>query len=751
MNFSSNFWNVANPQNASAAWTVGPGGALSVIISGTGLVQSNPDTTVAGAPDVAYGQSAFGGPSTVTAAGLQLPASVASLEADPAIWLAATYAVDNSQSNIPLNVSYDMFFTAQPATDVASESPKTLGGGLEVMIWTDRQDGLMPAGSGAGLVEQVTLPTSINGAPVTDVAFNVYVGKGGAGTELTTFALADPLASGSISIDLSAALADLALPKIAAADGVSGAALGADYLDSIGLDTEFGPGGTGTETFGWSLSALAIDGFPIIGAAAPTLKGDTFSDGTLEVAAQDTLKLKDGKITVNALTLDAGATIDAKGGSDAASFIVTPIIDNGGLIEAAGGALLVKNAQVNNTAEAQIYAGAGATVSLATSTIEGGTLATATGGAIAVIGFGDTLENLTNAGLLSVHDNTGVTLAGTFDNPGTIALEAVGDTTELIIGNDLTLGGGGSVQLSNSGSNVIEGATSAVTLTNEEAITGAGQLGNGALILVNGATGAILGDDSRPLKINTGTNTVINLGTITATGAGGVVIARPLDNTGKLKVAGGVLRDPRGRSDRRRPSGAERRNPDVRGELYRRREVEERRRPARTRPIAGLHRRDHRFLGRWRHEARPGRHSLERGGEGELQRRFRPAHGHQRGRDGQHRPGGRFRRRDVRGHDRRPGRDGHINDSGRQRRGGADGPSDGGHEWRRRSGGGVRDSAGRSGRVENARGRSGVADGRRHSGEVVIMTVPGSPQSEHGYMVRLYLPVAGSLSTTRVV
>ena len=314
------------------------------------------------------------------------------------------------------------------------------------MIWTDKENHLMPSGGGAGLVEQVSLPASIDGGPVTDTAFNVYVGKGGAGTELTTFALVDPIASGSVSVDLSAVLADLALPKIAAADGVSGAAIAADYLDSIQLGTEFGPG-TGTESFIWNLSALSIDGAPIIGppTAALALKGDSFSDGTLEVAAQDKLKLKNGKITVNLLTVDPGATIAAKGGA-ARQLYRDPVIDNGGLIEATGGDLLLKNAQVNNAAGAEIYAGPGAIVSLASAVIENGTLATDPTGAIETTDANSVFDNLTNTGAVIVNDSTALTLMGTIDNAGTIALDAVGGA-KLNIDGDVVLSGGGAVEM----------------------------------------------------------------------------------------------------------------------------------------------------------------------------------------------------------------------------------------------------------------------------------------------------------------
>ncbi len=83
-------------------------------------------------------------------------------------------------------------------------------------------------------------------------------------------------------------------------------------------------------------------------------------------------------------------------------------------------------------------------------------------------------------------------LGGTINNVGAITLNSTGHETDLqIIGNGVTLQGGGNLILSDSDENVIVGTTAGHTLTNiDNTISGAGQIGVGdnTLTLVNEAT-----------------------------------------------------------------------------------------------------------------------------------------------------------------------------------------------------------------------------------------------------------------------
>jgi hypothetical protein len=103
--------------------------------------------------------------------------------------------------------------------------------------------------------------------------------------------------------------------------------------------------------------------------------------------------------------------------------------------------------------------------------------------------------------------------------------------------SQMTLKGGGTLTLDEYGIDFIDGTGGAVptTFVNvSNTIAGAGRIGDRGPILKNGgtvnATGGINGSD---LVIDTGSRTVTNTGTMTATG-GALYIASPLSNTGVL-------------------------------------------------------------------------------------------------------------------------------------------------------------------------------------------------------------------------
>ena len=147
----------------------------------------------------------------------------------------------------------------------------------------------------------------------------------------------------------------------------------------------------------------------------------------------------------------------------------------------------------------------------------------------------------TNAGSMVVGDGAILPLSGIVENTGTITLDSVGSVTELqIIQNGITLQGGGSLVLSDSGANVISGTAMDVLFTNvDNTIFGAGQLGEGHMMLVN--HGTIVASGANALEIDTGTGVAINFGTLEATGTGGLVIRGDLSNSGLLWANGGDI------------------------------------------------------------------------------------------------------------------------------------------------------------------------------------------------------------------
>ncbi|WP_293861373.1 Ig-like domain-containing protein, partial [uncultured Alsobacter sp.] len=146
-----------------------------------------------------------------------------------------------------------------------------------------------------------------------------------------------------------------------------------------------------------------------------------------------------------------------------------------------------------------------------------------------------------NAGTIAVGSGAMLPLAGELHNTGTVALDAAGRETLLqILQRGLTLTGGGEVVLSDDAGNVIAGTAPGVTLTNvDNVISGAGQIGQGQLALVN--HGTIVADGTQALVIDTGANAVVNTGTIEATGTGGLTIASNLVNDGMLRANGGDI------------------------------------------------------------------------------------------------------------------------------------------------------------------------------------------------------------------
>jgi hypothetical protein len=102
----------------------------------------------------------------------------------------------------------------------------------------------------------------------------------------------------------------------------------------------------------------------------------------------------------------------------------------------------------------------------------------------------DQIPVTTNAGNTLIGDGATLPLDGTIDNTGTIALNSGGDVTSLRIGaGELTLQGGGNLTLSDNNQNYIAGSMPGTTLTNvDNTISGAGQVGDGQITLVNVAS-----------------------------------------------------------------------------------------------------------------------------------------------------------------------------------------------------------------------------------------------------------------------
>jgi hypothetical protein len=158
--------------------------------------------------------------------------------------------------------------------------------------------------------------------------------------------------------------------------------------------------------------------------------------------------------------------------------------------------------------------------------ISGGTLTTAGTGLIHTLsGSSATLENLTNAGNYQVDNNATTVLLGTIVNNGNINLASVNNATEIQISGNVTLNGTGTLTMSNNANNLIFGQTEGGTevLTNNINISGAGNIGDGFMILNNTSLGTINANQSNTLTIAptpSSTAGVTNTGLMEATAGG---------------------------------------------------------------------------------------------------------------------------------------------------------------------------------------------------------------------------------------
>lgn len=326
--------------------------------------------------------------------------------------------------------------------------------------------------------------------------------------------------------------------------------LGAVTLNSTGNATELVVDG-GVTLSGGTVTLSNNPANYIFGQAT----GDTLTN---QETIQGAGHIGDGQMTlVNSGTIDAnqsgGLTIGANGGTtntgtiEAGSgatlaFSGTTVANAGGKISASGSTLQITNSVING---GSITLTGTSNLQLSAGTIHGGsTLSNSSTGTIEALGFtnntlGGTITNPAG-GLLKIDNGAILNLeSGSYPTLGTVNLTSTGNSTELVLGGNVTLSGG-TLTLSNNAANYLFGASAGDVLTNQETIQGAGHIGNGSMTLVN--SGTIDANQSAGLTIapNGGTT---NTGTMEATsGATLVLSGTTIANAGgKLSAATGTL------------------------------------------------------------------------------------------------------------------------------------------------------------------------------------------------------------------
>src|SRR5262249_47711983 len=265
------------------------------------------------------------------------------------------------------------------------------------------------------------------------------------------------------------------------------------------------------------------------GGGQITLSLDAGNGGHFNIYGTNTLTNVDntisgfGNIGITALVNETNGVIDANNGSN--PLVVTGnSLTNAGILESTSTGGLFLGLPITNTASGVIGAfGAGSTVTLQSHTVSGGTLKTGSGGEIVVEGEtfdGSNGHTVNNTGNVVVPGTLSLTLLGTINNSGTITLNGYSNaSSQVIVGaGGVTLAGSGNITLSDSTNNNIIGNGASTTLTNQNAISGAGTIGGNGLLLTN--QGVIDATGTNPLIIDTGASAVTNSGKLEATNNG---------------------------------------------------------------------------------------------------------------------------------------------------------------------------------------------------------------------------------------
>jgi hypothetical protein len=218
------------------------------------------NTWVRGYPEVSYGVSPFG-PSTSPQPSPSLPLPV-QLGALPELISTAAYSVSSSAQSGLFDFAYDVWIEH-------SQVPATPGNGdVELMVWTDYNNGAPPP----GYVGTVSLPFSLNGS-LMRATWGVYIHTGQWTT--VSFILDSPVSSATVGVDLTDFVHTMEQELRSVDKSAWANAQFQDYsLDSIDLGSEFGPRGNSTSNLTWSISNYFL-----------TINGHLPSPGYWEVAS----------------------------------------------------------------------------------------------------------------------------------------------------------------------------------------------------------------------------------------------------------------------------------------------------------------------------------------------------------------------------------------------------------------------------------------------------------------------------------
>jgi hypothetical protein len=258
-----------------------------------------------------------------------------------------------------------------------------------------------------------------------------------------------------------------------------------------------------------------------------------------------------GNDTTNQLVIDSAivtnaGTIEATNSGGLAFGVDTNLITNTNMIEAMATGTTVVTLRagntINNTGGTLFASGTNATILLNFASVTGGTFKTSGANAAITLENNDTLTGVTNTGVMNtLATGTHVTLAGgTFTNTATGVVSLLQNSSNIIIGSDLTLSGGGKINLDATAAAIVSDGTHDATLTNvDNAIAGIGSIGDSHLSMINSLKGTINANDPTGGVLDFNTHSFTNSGLVEATGHGVLDISSNITDTvtGLVKAA----------------------------------------------------------------------------------------------------------------------------------------------------------------------------------------------------------------------
>jgi fibronectin-binding autotransporter adhesin len=273
--------------------------------------------------------------------------------------------------------------------------------------------------------------------------------------------------------------------------------------------------------------SLLGGGTVVLGNANAAIVGFPGINGTL-LNVNNTIQ-GFGGVGNGAIGLNNQGTITASGGTLTVQPSSTGLINTGTMQAASGGNLTLQagfsSIPFTNTG-GTIAALSGGTVVLNGGTFIGGTLSTTGTGTFQTSpgGGNPILSALTNAGNFTIPGGAAVILEGIETNTGSFQMQG----SDLFVQGPATLQGAGNVTMTDSGFNLVGSSNGAATLTLAQTISGAGNVGDSNLTLVNQGTVDATGVVNHLIIAATSTT---NSNALEATGGGTLELRRPVNNT----------------------------------------------------------------------------------------------------------------------------------------------------------------------------------------------------------------------------